>query len=120
MNALATAQALGGGPGQHVARPQPFSHSATAQAGSGLGSQWIGYPIAPRISPGPAVPLGELVRQAGCKPELAVLTRSGNKALLEFLGEWRKEPDPMGPDWWADFDRELSENRLKFRERELP
>lgn len=120
MNVLATAQELGGGPGQRVTWPQLPRPSATTQAGSGLASQWIGDAIAQRISPGNLVPLAQLVRQAGCTPELEVLTRSRNQVLLEFLEEWRKEPDPMGPDWWADFDRELSNNRLKFRERELP
>ena len=39
-----------------------------------------------------------------------------NRRLLDLL---RSSPhDDKGIEWWTDFERELAENRLNFRERE--
>jgi hypothetical protein len=45
---------------------------------------------------------------------------SKNQEILAFLDEWMKEPDELGPEWWARFDEELKATRLHFPERDLP
>ena len=37
-----------------------------------------------------------------------------NRALLAFLEELKATPDDMGEQWWAEFDKELREDRLSF------
>ena len=37
-----------------------------------------------------------------------------NRALLAFLQELKATPDDMGEQWWAEFEKELRENRLSF------
>ena len=37
-----------------------------------------------------------------------------NRALLAFLEELKATPDDMGEEWWAQFDKELRENRMSF------
>jgi hypothetical protein len=37
-----------------------------------------------------------------------------NQAALAWLEEWRKTPDPAGPEWWDEFERELAEEPVVF------
>jgi prevent-host-death family protein len=37
-----------------------------------------------------------------------------NQAALAWLVEWRKTPDPAGPGWWDEFERELVEEPVVF------
>jgi prevent-host-death family protein len=37
-----------------------------------------------------------------------------NQAALAWLEEWRKTPDPAGPEWWEEFERELAEAPVVF------
>jgi hypothetical protein len=43
------------------------------------------------------------------------------KAQIEALfAAWAQEPhDDKSPEWWADFDRFMAENRVNFPERDL-
>jgi len=41
--------------------------------------------------------------------------RPENRRAIELLDAWMSEPDDLGPDWWDEFDRELSAFRLSFR-----
>ncbi len=38
------------------------------------------------------------------------------KALLK---SWENEPDDKSPEWWAEFDQFLKDNRVNFPERDL-
>ena len=43
-----------------------------------------------------------------------------DRDIVEFehaLAEWYETADEYPPEWWADFDRFLRENRLNFEER---
>jgi prevent-host-death family protein len=37
-----------------------------------------------------------------------------NQAALDWLTEWKKTPDPVGSDWWDEFERELEQNPVVF------
>lgn len=41
--------------------------------------------------------------------------RLENRRALALLDEWMSEPDDLGEDWWAEFEKELREHRLAFR-----
>lgn len=41
--------------------------------------------------------------------------RPENRRAIELLDAWMSEPDDLGPEWWAEFDRELAASRLSFR-----
>lgn len=41
--------------------------------------------------------------------------RPENKRALALLDEWMSEPDDLGEDWWAEFEMDLREHRLAFR-----
>ena len=34
-----------------------------------------------------------------------------NRQALKLLTAWMSVPDDQGADWWADFERELADNR---------
>lgn len=124
-------QPLGTANAQRIERPRPRLFTQPATAPSALASQWLG----PRLPPRRAGPRAHVSATAQARPESALaLTRSGriqqaeligkptsrNQELLMFLDEWMREPDDMGADWWAAFDEELEEHRLRIVERDLP
>lgn len=39
-----------------------------------------------------------------------------NRRALALLHAWVAEPDDLGKAWWDEFERDLAQNRLKFRE----
>jgi len=41
--------------------------------------------------------------------------RPENKRALALLDEWMSEPDDLGGNWWAEFEKDLREHRLAFR-----
>lgn len=43
-----------------------------------------------------------------------------NRALLAFLEELKATPDDMGEEWWAEFEKELRENRFAIRRESEP
>jgi antitoxin (DNA-binding transcriptional repressor) of toxin-antitoxin stability system len=66
-----------------------------------------------------------VIVERGGKPMVAVISladlerlqelrsahlRPANQAALDWLEEWKKTPDPAGPEWWDEFERELAED----------
>jgi hypothetical protein len=41
---------------------------------------------------------------------------SQNQRALDLLRAWISEPDDLGEAWWVEFERDLEENPLRFRE----
>ena len=38
-----------------------------------------------------------------------------NRAAIKLLDEWMSKPDDMGEEWWAEFEKDLRENRFTLR-----
>jgi prevent-host-death family protein len=66
-----------------------------------------------------------VIVERGGKPVVAVISladlerlqelrssaiRPANQAALDWLDEWKKTPDPAGPEWWDEFERELEQD----------
>ena len=45
--------------------------------------------------------------------------KTRNQRAIEMLQAWAAEPDDTDDAWWDEFERELAENRLTFREFEF-
>lgn len=41
--------------------------------------------------------------------------RPENEAAIKLLDEWTSSPDDKGEEWWAEFEKELAENRFILR-----
>ena len=70
-----------------------------------------------------------VIVERGGKPLVAVITladlerlrelqstdiRPANQAALDWLAEWKKTPDPAGPEWWDEFERDLEQDPVIF------
>ena len=44
--------------------------------------------------------------------------RPENQAALNWLDQWEKTPDVVGPEWWEEFERDLREHPVVLGEDE--
>lgn len=42
--------------------------------------------------------------------------RPQNRRALALHEAWFAEPDDLGPEWWAEFEQDLEQHHLTFRE----
>jgi hypothetical protein len=60
--------------------------------------------------------VGHYDLQSAVLPERTI--RPQNRHALALLKAWMDEPDDLGEAWWEEFEQELREHRLGFRELE--
>lgn len=42
-----------------------------------------------------------------------------HEQVLAVLDWWDTQPNDQTPEWWAEFDKSMAENRVNFSERDL-
>jgi len=113
----ATLQELGGGRGQKsVSSPVPIPFPGSGKISPLAAPSPDQFPVVRGLQ-SDSTPLTEVLEQVrGAQSGRPVLKRK-NREILAFLREWMREPDPLGKEWWAEFDREMAEHRRAFQTR---